>query len=147
RVRPVNTRVVMCFSESVRVAHDWMSLDSGTFSGSQKLPVSRSQTSASLSSSTRFQLMAETRLTSFSFPVGLISRTPSSSWSNRRSEHARNATVHLGALERELAQADVVDRVDALAPRVDLGPVEVARGRGVLEEQRQGKALVHVLGG
>lgn len=63
-VRPVNTRIVSCFSTSVSVPHDGMSLDTGTFSGSQKLPVRRSQTSASFSSGTRFQLIAETRLTS-----------------------------------------------------------------------------------
>ena len=65
RVSPVNTRMVSCFSESVRVFHDGMSLDTGTFSGSQKLPVSRSQTSASFSSVTRFQLIADARSISF----------------------------------------------------------------------------------
>src|ERR1700756_5631519 len=44
-----------------------MSLETGTFSGSQKLPVSRSQTSASFSSCSRFQLIAETRSISFIF--------------------------------------------------------------------------------
>ena len=68
-VRPVKTRIVSVFSCSVSVAHDWMSLDTGTFSGSQKLPTRRSQTSASLSSSSRFQLIAETRLTSLSFSL------------------------------------------------------------------------------
>ena len=38
------------------------SLDSGTFSGSQKLAVNRSQTSRSLSSVMAFQLMADTGL-------------------------------------------------------------------------------------
>ena len=65
RVSPVNTRMVSCFSCSVSVFHDGMSLDTGTFSGSQKFPVSRSQTSASFSSGTRFQLIADTRSTSF----------------------------------------------------------------------------------
>ena len=59
-VRPVNTRMVVCCSSSVSVDQLWMSLDSGTFSGSQKLPVSRSQTSMSLSSGMVFQLMAVT---------------------------------------------------------------------------------------
>jgi hypothetical protein len=36
-VSPVNTRIVVVCSSGVSVAHDWMSLDSGTFSGSQKL--------------------------------------------------------------------------------------------------------------
>ena len=64
-VRPVNTRIVSSFSAGVRVFHDGMSLDTGTFSGNQKLPVSRSQTSASFSSMTRFQLIADTRSISF----------------------------------------------------------------------------------
>src|SRR5690242_7569017 len=68
-VRPVNTRMVICFSCAVRVPHDGMSLDTGTFSGSQKFPVSRSQTSASFSSCSRFQLIAETRSISFMFSV------------------------------------------------------------------------------
>src|SRR6185437_1454587 len=72
-VRPVNTRMVSCFSWAVRVPQDGMSLDTGTFSGSQKFPVSRSQTSASFSSCTRFQLIAETRSISFMFSV---TRTP-----------------------------------------------------------------------
>src|SRR6201997_1463184 len=72
-VNPVKTRMVSCFSWSVSVPHDGMSLDTGTFSGSQKFPVSRSQTSASLSSCRRFQLMAETRSISFIFSV---TRTP-----------------------------------------------------------------------
>src|SRR5206468_6146333 len=68
-VRPVNTRMVICFSWAVRVPQDGMSLDTGTFSGSQKLPVSRSQTSASFSSCSRFQLIAETRSISFILSV------------------------------------------------------------------------------
>src|SRR6516165_7138902 len=66
-VSPVNTRIVSCFSPAVSVPHDGRSLDTGTFSGSQKLPVSRSQTSASFSSCSRFQLIAETRSISFIF--------------------------------------------------------------------------------
>jgi len=57
--------MVNCFSCAVSVFHDGMSLDTGTFSGNQKLPVSRSQTSASFSSCSQFQLMAETRSISF----------------------------------------------------------------------------------
>src|SRR5271166_4411629 len=72
-VSPVNTRMVSCFSLGVSVPQDGMSLDTGTFSGSQKFPVSRSQTSASLSSCSRFQLIAETRSISFIFSV---TRTP-----------------------------------------------------------------------
>src|ERR1700757_3799911 len=72
-VSPVNTRIVSCFSPAVSVPHDGRSLDTGTFSGSQKLPVSRSQTSASLSSCSRFQLIAETRSISF---ILSVTRTP-----------------------------------------------------------------------
>ena len=60
-VRPVKTRMVVVFSASVRVPQLLMSLDSGTFSGSQKFPVSRSQTSRSFSSGMVFQLIADTR--------------------------------------------------------------------------------------
>ena len=59
--------------EAVRVFQDGMSLDTGTFSGSQKLPVRRSQTSASFSSGTRFQLIADARSTSL---IPLLTRTP-----------------------------------------------------------------------
>src|SRR5699024_10711424 len=60
RVRPVKTRIVSVFSASVRVAQDWMSLLSGTFSDSQNFPVRRSDTSSSIGATTRFQLMAST---------------------------------------------------------------------------------------
>ena len=46
-----------------------------------------------------------------------------------------------------LADADVVEGFDALAPSVDLSLVEVAGGGGVREEQRQRQSLIHVLGG
>src|ERR1700730_550464 len=72
-VRPVNTRMVSCFSWAVSVFQDGMSLDTGTFSGNQKLPVNRSHTSASFSSCRRFQLIAETRSTSF---IPSDTRTP-----------------------------------------------------------------------
>jgi hypothetical protein len=54
----VKTRFVISCSAGESVFHDWMSLDSGIFSGSQKLPVRRSQTSRSFSSSILFQLIA-----------------------------------------------------------------------------------------
>ncbi len=63
-VRPVKTRMVSCCSSGVSVFHDCTSFDSGTFSGSQKLLTSRFQTSTSLSSWMRFQLMALTALIS-----------------------------------------------------------------------------------
>src|SRR6185437_15061296 len=72
-VRPVNTRIVICFSCAVSVFQDGMSLDTGTFSGNQKLPVNRSHTSASFSSCRRFQLIAETRSISF---IPSDTRTP-----------------------------------------------------------------------
>ena len=59
-VRPVKTRIVRVCSSAVSVFHDWMSFDSGTFSGSQKLFTRRFHTSRSLSSSMRFQLIAWT---------------------------------------------------------------------------------------
>jgi hypothetical protein len=52
--------MVRVCSSGVSVFHDWMSLDSGTFSGSQKLFTRRFHTSRSLSSWMRFQLMAWT---------------------------------------------------------------------------------------
>ena len=66
-VRPVNTRMVSRCSSGV-VFHDWMSFDSGTFSGSQKLSTRRFQTSRSLSSWMRFQLIALTWSTSLILP-------------------------------------------------------------------------------
>src|SRR6478736_6183906 len=45
-------------ASGVSVLHDWMSFDSGTFSGSQKLFTRRFHTSRSLSSWMRFQLIA-----------------------------------------------------------------------------------------
>src|SRR3954447_9140660 len=146
-VRPVKTRIVSVFSCSVRVAHDWTSLETGTFSGSQKLPTRRSQTSASLSSSSRFQLIAETRLTSLSFSLIGVLPSCGSSTAQGGSEHARDATLHFRALQRELSEPDVVDRLDALAPGVDLRLVQVTRGGRVLEEQGQRQALVDVLRG
>ena len=61
KVRPVNTRMVNVCSASLIVRQTGKSLETGTFSGSQKLPVNLSHTSRSLSSSSLFQLMALTR--------------------------------------------------------------------------------------
>src|SRR6478752_3682872 len=112
-VRPVNTRIVRVCSSGVSVFHDWMSFDSGTFSGSQKLFTRRFHTSRSLSSWMRFQLMAWTwsRSWSFSLIVLLLSKSL-----NRPSQRAADALGHVRPLERHLTQADVVDRLDALAP-------------------------------
>src|SRR5690606_8964613 len=122
--RPVKTRMVSCCSCGVSVAQDCTSLDSGTFSGSQKLPVSRFHTSRSFSSWMRFQLIAWTAVSSLtpSVMVGLFFwigfRFDSlRSLSGRWSEHAADAALDLGAFEGELAQPDVVDGLDALLPR------------------------------
>ncbi len=55
--------------------------------------------------------------------------------------------MDLSAFQGLLADADVVEGFDALAPSVDLSLVEVAGGGGVREEQRQRQSLIHVLGG
>src|SRR5690625_539870 len=165
-VSPVSTRVVIVFSASLSVAHDGMSLDSGTFSGSQKLLVRRCQTSRSLGSSTRFQLMAYRGSISFVVmsPLGRRPRSPCRRWvmkARRRdsldagrgrtgsspSQLARDASLGLGAGEGLLANPDVVEALDPLAPGVDVGLVEVAGGDRVGEEEGQRQALVHVLGG
>ncbi|CKS53315.1 Uncharacterised protein [Mycobacterium tuberculosis] len=79
RVKPVNTRIVVCCSVELNVCQDARSLESGIFSGNQKLPVKRSQTCKSLASSNRFQLIACTRSTSL--PV--IEGRPALPWSCR----------------------------------------------------------------
>src|SRR5699024_9176438 len=58
RVRPVNTRMVVNCSSGDSVDQVGTSLDSGTFSGTQKLLTTRCQTSRSVWSSTAFQLIA-----------------------------------------------------------------------------------------
>ncbi len=62
-------------------------------------------------------------------------------------QRARDAAFNLGAFERGLAQADVIKGLDPGTPGMDLGSVDVARGRRVAEEQCQGQALVDMLGG
>src|SRR6476660_1334216 len=76
RVSPVNTRMVSCCSTGVSVFHDWTSLDSGTFSGSQKLFTRRFQTATSVSSWILFQLIAWTWLTSGNELLGAVTRMP-----------------------------------------------------------------------
>src|SRR5690625_7874977 len=98
-VRPVSTRVVIVFSSSDSVAHDWMSLDSGTFSGSQKLVVSRSQTSRYLGSSIWFQLIAWIGLMRLWVRVVGMSGLGAGgtlSFVNVRSDGAGDAVVNLG---------------------------------------------------
>src|SRR5690625_511205 len=125
-VSPVSTRVVIVFSSSVSVAQDWMSLDSGTFSGNQKLVVSRSQTSRSLGSSTLFQLIAWIGLmrscvsvlasvSVMSVSGGRGAAVLSATGWGRSSERATDAVLHLGAHQGLLPKADVVQRLDALA--------------------------------
>lgn len=60
-VRPVTTRVVSVRSSGRIRCHAGMSVDSGTFSGSQKLAVNRFHTSRSLPSGTRFQFTGRRR--------------------------------------------------------------------------------------
>src|SRR5690625_2603727 len=57
-VRPAKTFMETSRSSLVMLAQDCRSLESGTFSGNQKLVVRRFQTSRSFSSSMWFQLMA-----------------------------------------------------------------------------------------
>lgn len=99
-----------------------MSFDSGTFSGSQKLLVRRFQTSRSLSSSMRFQLIALTRVKW----VILFSL-----------QRAGHAAFNFSAFQRQLAQTDVVERLDAFLPGVNLRLVDIAGGGGIGEEQGQ----------
>src|SRR5699024_10942191 len=99
----------------------------------------------------RFQLIADTRSTSLGWtPVAGL--WDPGAWSSavigsppdggrglgrRGSEHARDAALDLGALERALTHADVVQGLGPLAPRVDLRTVDLACGGRVLEEQGQ----------
>ena len=55
--------------------------------------------------------------------------------------------MHLGAFQRHLAQADVVNGLDAFAPGVDLRAVDIAGGGRIAEEQRQRQPLIDVLRG
>ena len=52
-------------------------------------------------------------------------------------EHAGYAALDLGTFQRHLAQADVVQGLNALAPRINLRAVDLTSGRGVLEEERE----------
>src|ERR1700712_5299553 len=130
RVSPVNTRIVSCCSAGVSVFHDWTSFDSGIFSGSQKLLTRRFQTSASLSSWMRFQLIAWTAwMSGMLLPVAWtgsvtvivrilnsrVSGPKKSGWGEHglrrggggaamNSEHAADAAVDLSALERQLTE-------------------------------------------
>ena len=77
----MKTRMVSFCSSGVSVFHDWMSFDSGTFSGSQKLFTRRFQTSRSLSSWILFQLIAWTWSTSLSLSgVMFFSSSIGSGW-------------------------------------------------------------------
>src|SRR6476659_7196838 len=116
-----------------------MSLDTGTFSGNQKLPVSRSQTSASFSSCRRFQLMAETRSISF---MPSLTRTPF----RRRSRFAESAnpTLPLGCdnvRNREMLCSRVAPLADELVLR---GP-EFAGGQPVLPGHPAPQRPVHTM--
>lgn len=52
-------------------------------------------------------------------------------------ELAADAALDFRSFERLLTNADVIECLDALAPCVDLRLVEITRGCGVWEEQRQ----------
>src|SRR5690606_25293283 len=141
-VSPVNTRIVSCCSSDVSVSHDCISLESGTFSGNQKFPVNLFQTSRSFSSPIRFQLIARTELAGFTRMF--IRKSLKAGATSKRAGHA---AFNLRALKRHLAQPNVVDGFDAILPRENLRTIDVPRCCGVAEEQRQRKALVHVLRG
>lgn len=53
-------------------------------------------------------------------------------------QHAGYAPLNFGALQGNLAKPNVVQGFNALAPRIDLGPVDVPGSHIILEEQRQG---------
>ena len=55
-----------------------------------------------------------------------------------RLQHAGYAPLNFGTLQGNLPKPNVVQGFNALAPRIDLGPVDVPGGHIVLEEQRQG---------
>ncbi len=75
-----------------------------------------------------------------------IHRVGSIAFSAAGLQHAADAALDLGTLERELAQANVVHRLDTFAPRVDLRLVDVAGCGRVHEEQGQRQALIDMLG-
>ena len=62
-------------------------------------------------------------------------------------KHAGDTVFNFCAFECCLTNTDVIDGLDALAPCVDLGLVDVTCGGGVLEEQRQRQTLIDVLRG
>ena len=93
-----------------------MSFDNAIFSGSQKFWVRRFHTSRSTGSSILFQLIG---LVIISFPL----------------KHAAYAVLDISSFESGLANTNVVNSLDALAPCVDLGTVDITGGSGVLEEQ------------
>src|SRR4029077_17163783 len=136
-VRPVNTRMVNCFSCAVSVFQDGMSLDTGTFSGNQKLPVNRSHTSASFSSCRRFQLIAETRSTSF---IPSDTGTPS----RRRSRFAESANPTLPLGCDNVWNRDILCwRVAPGANEFVLRALELAGGQPVLPGHPAPQCPVH----
>src|SRR4029077_3935493 len=126
-----------CFSWAVSVFHDGMSLDTGTFSGNQKLPVNRSHTSASFSSCRRFQLIAETRSTSF-----IPSDTGTPFRRRIRFAESANPTLPLGCdnvWNRDILCWRVAPGTDESVLR---GP-EFARGQPVLPGHTAPQRPVH----
>ena len=53
------------------------------------------------------------------------------------SQHAGHAARNFGAFQCHLAQSHVVQGLDALPPRVDVGLIEVTRGHRIGVEQRE----------
>ena len=61
----------------------------------------------------------------------------STRYTDPTSQHAGHATRNFGAFQCHLAQSHVVQGLDALPPRVDVGLIEVTRGYRIGVEQRE----------
>ncbi len=57
-------------------------------------------------------------------------------------QRAGHAAFDFGTFQRQLAQANVIQRLDTFLPRVNLRFVDIARGGGIREEQRQRQPLI-----
>ena len=68
---------------------------------------------------------------------GPVSRPPLYPQTGLTSQHAGHAARYFGAFQCHLAQSHVVQGLDALPPRVDVGLVEVTRGYRIGVEQRE----------
>ena len=63
--------------------------------------------------------------------------TPASPAIRTTSQHAGHAARNFGAFQCHLAQSHVVQGLDAVPPRVDVGLIEVTRGYRIGVEQRE----------